>query len=170
MFMLCRSCRFHACGSCRGQIEDPQFEIDEKTVENPETVPQMQVVEKTTEITCDAKCKVACETCVKDNMFMVAGEITIAGKCHHETVVRNVVPNIGLDSFMDDFNSADSKCEVLFHVNKQSLDFASGVHVDTADFDIDEDGQDTMLGYAGDETENVALLTSSMSTQLGARN
>ena len=25
---------------------------------------------------CDAKCKVACETCVKDNMFMVAGEIT----------------------------------------------------------------------------------------------
>ena len=29
---------------------------------------------------CDAKCKIACETCVKDNMFMVAGEITVAGK------------------------------------------------------------------------------------------
>ena len=76
------------------------------------------------------------------------------------------MPNIGLDSLMDDLNSADGKCEVLFHVNKQSLDFATGVHVDTADFDIDEDGQDTMLGYAGDETENVALLTSSMSTHL----
>ena len=69
-------------------------------------------------------------------------------------------------------NSVDSKrltcedCEVLFHVNKQSLDFASGVHVDTADFDIDEDGQDIMFGYAGDETENVAFLTSSMSTHL----
>ena len=93
-------------------------------------------------------------------MVKAAGEITVAGKCHHETVVRNVV------------NSVDSKrltcedCEVLFHVNKQSLDFASGVHVDTADFDIDEDGKDIMFGYAGDETENVAFLTSSMSTHL----
>ena len=76
-------------------------------------------------LTCDAKCKVAGETCVKDNMFMVAGEITVAGN-------------------MDDLNSADSKCEVLFHVNKQSLDFASGVHVDTADFDVDENGQNIM--------------------------
>ena len=41
-------------------------------------------------LTCGAKCKVACETCVKDNMFMVAGEITVAGKLHHETVVRGV--------------------------------------------------------------------------------
>ena len=89
-------------------------------------------------------------------MVKAKGEITVAGKCYHETVVRNVVPNIGLDSFMDDLNSADSRCEVLFHVNKQSLDFASGVHVDTADVDIDEDGQDIMLGYAGDETENAA--------------
>ena len=51
-------------------VEDLQFEIVEKTVENPET--QID--------TCDAKCMVACETCVKDNMFMVAGEITVAGK------------------------------------------------------------------------------------------
>ena len=77
-------------------------------------------------LTCDTKYKVSCDTCAKNNMVKAAGEITVAGKCHHETVVRNVVPNIGLDSFMDDLNSADSKrltckdCEVLFHVNKQS--------------------------------------------------
>ena len=47
-------------------------------------------------------------------------------------------------TIQDDLNSADRKCEVLFHVNKQSLDFASGVHVDTADFDVDEDGQNIM--------------------------
>ena len=41
-------------------------------------------------LTCDTKCKVANETCVKDNMFMVTGEITVAGK--HETVVRGVIP------------------------------------------------------------------------------
>ena len=40
-------------------------------------------------LTCDTKCKVASETCVKDNMFMVTGEITVAGK--HETVVRGVI-------------------------------------------------------------------------------
>ena len=169
-------------------IEDSQFEIDEKTVENPETVPQMQVVEKTTEIprfrvaellkfntSKPGDEQISFKVFVdrmkegQNNMVKTAGEITVAGKCHHETVVRNVMANIGLDSFMDDLNSTDSKCEVLFHVNKQSLDFASGVHVDTADFDIDEDGQDTMLGYAGDETENVALLTSSMSTHLGKK-
>ena len=77
-------------------------------------------------LTCDTGCKVACETCVKDNMFMVAGEISVAGKCHHETVVRGVAQNIGIDSFIDDSSRVDRKglhyqdCEVLFHVNIQS--------------------------------------------------
>ena len=31
-------------------------------------------------LTRDPKCKVACETCVKDNMALVAGEITVVGK------------------------------------------------------------------------------------------
>ena len=60
-------------------------------------------------LTCDTKCKVACETCVKDNMFMVAGEITVAGKMDHETVVRGVVHNIEFDSFTDDMSSVGSK-------------------------------------------------------------
>ena len=60
-------------------------------------------------LTCDAKCKVASETCVKDNMFMVTGEITVAGKLHHETVVRGVMSNIELDSSIDDFSSVDSR-------------------------------------------------------------
>ena len=59
-------------------VEDPQFEIVEKTVENPETKISDVVIDAC--LTCDAKCKVACETCVKDNMFVVAGEITVAGK------------------------------------------------------------------------------------------
>ena len=59
-------------------VEDPQFEIAEKTVENPETQFSDVVIDAC--LTCDAKCMVACETCVKDNMFMVAGEITVTGK------------------------------------------------------------------------------------------
>ena len=39
-------------------------------------------------LTCDTRCKVASETCVKDNMFKVTGEINVAGKLHHETVMK----------------------------------------------------------------------------------
>ena len=49
--------------------------------------------------------QVACETCVKDNTAMVAREVTVAEKANHETVVRGVVQNIGLDSFIDDLSS-----------------------------------------------------------------
>ena len=44
----------------------------------------------------------------------------------HETIVQNVMPNIGLDSFIDDFSSVDRKgsnhqdYEVPSHVGKQS--------------------------------------------------
>ena len=47
-----------------------------------EQVPLVHVVAETAEIS-----QLACETCVKDNMFMIAGEINVVGKCHHETVV-----------------------------------------------------------------------------------
>ena len=45
--------------------------------------------------------QVARETCVKDNTDMVAREVAVAEKANHETVVRGVVQNIGLDSFID---------------------------------------------------------------------
>ena len=60
-------------------------------------------------LTRDAKCKVASETCVKDNMFMVAGEITVAEKMDHKTVVRGVMPSIEFDSFIDDLSSVGGK-------------------------------------------------------------
>ena len=141
-------------------VEDPQFEIVEKTIENPETVTDAC-------LTCDAKCKVACETCVKDNMFMVAGEITVAGKTNHETIVRGVVPNIGFESLIDDLSSVDSKglnyqdCEILFRVNKQSTNIADSVHVEKDDLD-----NDAHLRHARDETENAEFLTGSMATRL----
>ena len=42
MSLLCRSCRFHACA--KKTVEDPQFEIVEKTVENPETLQQNTIL------------------------------------------------------------------------------------------------------------------------------
>merc|ERR1712014_21779 len=70
-------------------------------------------------LTGDPKSKVACETATKDNMIMVAGEITTQTKIDYEKVVRGVVAKIGFDSYVDDLSSTVSKglsdktCEVL---------------------------------------------------------
>jgi len=124
-------------------------------------------------LTVDPKSKVACETCTKDNMVMVAGEITTQAKLDYDKVVRGVVAQIGFDSFVDDLSSVDSKglsdktCEVLVRINKQSPDIAGGVHVGKDDMDVGAGDQGIMFGYASDETSDCMPLTHSMATRLG---
>merc|ERR1719373_106592 len=124
-------------------------------------------------LTSDPRSKVACETATKDNMVMVAGEITTRAKIDYDTVVRGVVEKIGFDSYVDDLSSVDSKglshksCEVLVRINKQSPDIAGGVHVGKEDLDIGAGDQGIMFGYASDETEDCMPLTHSMATRLG---
>merc|ERR1711972_1187573 len=126
-------------------------------------------------LTGDPKSKVACETATKDNMVMVAGEITTQTKIDYETVVRGVVAHIGFDSYIDDLSSVDSKglsdktCEVLVRINKQSPDIAGGVHVGKEDLDIGAGDQGIMFGYASDETADCMPLTHSMATRLGKK-
>ena len=121
----------------------------------------------------DPKSKVACETATKDNMVMVAGEITTEAKLDYDKVVRGVVAQIGFDSFVDDLSSVDSKglshksCEVLVRINKQSPDIAGGVHVNKEDLDVGAGDQGIMFGYASDETSDCMPLTHSMATRLG---
>merc|ERR1711865_412897 len=119
--------------------------------------------------------KVACETATKDNMVMVAGEITTKAKLDYEQVVRGVVKQIGFDTFDDDLSSVDSKglsyktCEVLVRINKQSPDIAGGVHVGKEDLDIGAVDQGIMFGYASDETADCMPLTILMATRLGKK-
>merc|ERR1711979_104252 len=93
-------------------------------------------------LTGDPKSKVACESATKDNMIMVAGEITTQTKIDYEKIVLSVVAKIGFDSYVDDLTSVDSKgisdktCEVLVRINKQSPDIAGGVHVGKEDLDV----------------------------------
>jgi len=109
----------------------------------------------------------------KDNMVMVAGEITTQAKIDYEKVVRGVVEKIGFDSYEDDLSSVDSKglshktCEVLVRINKQSPDIAGGVHVGKDDLDVGAGDQGIMFGYASDETADCMPLTHSMATRLG---
>merc|ERR1712007_116259 len=126
-------------------------------------------------LTSDPKSKVACETATKDNMVMVAGEITTQAKIDYEKVVRGVVEKIGFDTYVDDLSSVDSKglscktCEVLVRINKQSPDIAGGVHVGKEDMDVGAGDQGIMFGYASDETEDCMPLTHSMATRLGKK-
>jgi len=124
-------------------------------------------------LTADPKSKVACETATKDNMVMVAGEITTGAKLDYDKVVRGVVKQIGFDTFVDDLSSVDSKglshktCEVLVRINKQSPDIAGGVHVGKDEMDVGAGDQGIMFGYASDETADCMPLTHSMATRLG---
>jgi len=121
----------------------------------------------------DPKSKVACETATKDNMVMVAGEITTKAKLDYDKIVRTAVAGIGYDSYVDDLSSVDSKglsdktCEVLVRINKQSPDIAGGVHVGKDDMDVGAGDQGIMFGYASDETADCMPLTHSMATRLG---
>jgi len=126
-------------------------------------------------LSADPKSKVACETATKDNMIMVAGEITTQAKLDYEKIVRGVAAKIGFNSYVDDLSSVDSKglsdktCEVLVRINKQSPDIAGGVHVGKDDMDVGAGDQGIMFGYASDETEDCMPLTHSMATRLGKK-
>merc|ERR1711907_633580 len=123
----------------------------------------------------DPKSKVACETATKDNMVMVAGEITTGAKVDYEKVVRGVVASIGYDTFEEDLSSVNSKglsdktCEVLVRINKQSPDIAGGVHVGKDEMDVGAGDQGIMFGYASDETEVCMPLTILIATRLGKK-
>merc|ERR1712056_36757 len=126
-------------------------------------------------LTGDPKSKVACETATKDNMIMVAGEITTQTKIDYDKIVRGVASKIGFDSYVDDLSRVDSKglsdktCEVLVRINKQSPDIAGGVHVGKEDLDVGAGDQGIMFGYASDETADCMPLTHSMATRLGKK-
>ena len=94
--------------------------------------------------------RVACETMVKDNRVIVAGEIRAAAAVDYEAIVRRVVNDVGYDDPRLGFDG--NSCEVTLLLGGQSPDIAQGVDAKSPEEQGAGD-QGLMFGYATDETD-----------------
>ena len=92
----------------------------------------------------DSRSRVACETLIKSNLVVLAGEITTGATLDFDKIVRGTLEKIGYVS--DDCGTDFRKVKIIENMTKQSQDIAMGV--DRSDSNYGAGDQGMMFGYA----------------------
>ncbi len=114
----------------------------------------------------DPNSKVACETLVKNNHIIVAGEITSQGKIDYQAVIKKACQEIG---YVKENGYDLDKLDILVLIEKQSQEIAESVHFEKKEEDIGAGDQGIMIGYATNESEEMLPMTMVYATKLALR-